>query len=119
VSSVNGEFSAKLENVVALALLRELHLLEDTAGSKVSLHYLRDKDKNEVDFLTVIDKKPSLMIEVKVSDESFSRSLFRFHKFIKSAKSVQLVYNLKRKKSTKLMSMYPVHEFLAEFELTS
>ena len=119
VSSVIGEFSAKLENVVALALLRELHLLEDTTGSKVSLHYLRDKDRNEVDFLTVIDKKPSLMIEVKVSDESFSRSLFRFHKFIKSAKSVQLVYNLKRKKSTKLMRMYPVHEFLAEFELTS
>ena len=117
VSSVDGGFSAKLENVVALALLRELHLLEDTSGSRVSLHYLRDKDKNEVDFLTIIDKKPSLMIEVKVSDDSFSRSLFRFHKFIKSAKPVQLVYNLKRKKSTKLMSMYSVHEFLAQFEL--
>jgi hypothetical protein len=59
------------------------------------------------------------MIEVKVSDESFSRSLFRFHKFIKSAKPTQLVYNLKRKKSTKFMRMYPVHEFLAKFEILS
>ncbi len=117
VSSVNGDFSAKLENVVALALLRDIHLLEDTAGSKASLHYLRDKDKNEVDFLTVIDKKPSLMVEVKVSDDSFSRALFRFHKSLKSAQPVQLVYNLKRKKSTQRMMMYSVHEFLSKFEL--
>ena len=60
-----------MENVVALALLRELHFVEDTTGSKVALHYLRDKDKNEVDFLTLIDNKPSLMVEVKVSDDEF------------------------------------------------
>ena len=115
--AVDGDFSAKLENVVALALLRELHLLEDTTGSKVSLHYLRDKEKNEVDFLVLLDKKPSYMIEVKVSDDNFSKSLYRFHNFLKYTKPVQLVYNLKRKKSTKLMEMLSVHEFLANFKL--
>jgi len=111
-SAVDGDLGMKLENVVALALLRDLHLLEDTTGSKVSLHYLRDKEKNEVDFLTVIDNKPTLMIEVKVSDDSFSKSLYRFSGFLKDARPIQLVYNLKRKKSTRHMDMLPAHDFL-------
>ncbi len=115
--AVDGDLSAKLENVVALALLRESHLLEDTSGSNVSLHYLRDKEKNEVDFLTLIDGKPSLMIEVKVSDDNFSKSLYRFYSFLKGVKPFQLVYNLKRRKSAKGMEMLPVHEFLADFKL--
>jgi hypothetical protein len=116
--AVDGDLSARLENIVALALLRELHLLEDTTGCRVSLHYLRDKEKNEVDFLTLVDAKPSLMIEVKVSDDNFSKSLYRFSNFLKDAKPIQLVYNLKRKKSTKQMDMLPIHEFLADIKLS-
>jgi predicted AAA+ superfamily ATPase len=116
--AVEGGIGAKLENVVALALLKELHFLEDTTGSKVSLHYLRDKVKNEVDFLVVIDGKPELMIEVKVSDNSFSKSLFLFHGFLKRTKSVQVVYNLDRKKSSKGVKMLPIHEFLADINLS-
>ena len=116
--AVEGDFSAKLENVVALAILRELHFLEDTTGSKVALHYLRDKDKNEVDFLTLIDNKPFHMIEVKESDDDFSKSLYKFHAFLKDAKPLQLVYTLKRRKSSRTMQMLPVHEFLAGIDLT-
>jgi predicted AAA+ superfamily ATPase len=116
VGAVIGDFSAKLENVVALALLRDLHLLEDTTGSKVALHYIRDKEKNEVDFLIIIDNKPSLLIEVKVSDDTFSKSLYRFHQFLKDAEPIQLVNNLTRKKSTQRMKMLPVHEFLANYK---
>ena len=115
--AVDGDIGAKLENVVALALLRQLHLIEDTTGSKAVLHYLRDKEKNEVDFLILIDKKPSLMIEVKVSDENFSKSLYRFHDFLKDAKPIQVVYNLKRKKSTRVMEMLPAHEFLSDIKI--
>ena len=111
--AVEGDMSAKLENVVALALLRELHLLEDTTGSRIALHYLRDKDKNEVDFLTLIDNKPSLMVEVKVSDDEFSKSLYKFHNYLPDVKPLQVVYKLNRKKSTPKMKMLPVHEFLA------
>ena len=114
--AIEGDISAKLENVVALALLRELHFVEDTTGSKVALHYLRDKDKNEVDFLTLIDNKPSLMVEVKVSDDEFSKSLYKFHNYLPDVKPVQLVYKLKKKKSTPRMKMLPVHEFLATIE---
>lgn len=115
--AIEGSMGSKLENVVALALLRELHFLEDTTGSKVSLHYLKDKSNHEVDFLAVIDNKPALMAEVKVSDDSFSKSLFRFRSYLEETKSVQVVYNLTRKKSSRGVRMLPAHEFLAELDL--
>ncbi len=115
--SVEGDLGAKLENTVACALLRELHFLEDTTGSRVALYYLRDKEKHEVDFLPVVDNKPLCMIEVKVSEENFSSSLFRFHKKLETAKPFQIVYGLKRKKSKDMAKMLPAHEFLRDLEL--
>ena len=115
--AVEGDIGAKLENTVACALLRELHLVEDTTGSKVALHYLRDKDKHEVDFLLLIDNVPVAMIEVKASDEHFSASLFRFHRYLKDSKVFQLVYSLKKKKTKGSARMVPAHEFLMDFHL--
>jgi hypothetical protein len=48
-----------MENVVALALWRELQLMEDTSGSRIGLFYLRDRDGNELDFLTMVDGRPA------------------------------------------------------------
>ncbi len=110
--AVEGDIGAKLENTVACALLRELHFLEDTTGSRVALHYLRDKDKREVDFLVVVDNKPVQMIEVKVGDDSFSTALFRFHGFLSTATPIQVVHNLKRNKSKGPASMCSASEFL-------
>ena len=110
--AVEGDLGAKLENTVALALLRDLHLFEDTTGSRVGLYYLRDKEKNEVDFLTVLDGKPSLMVEVKASDDSFARSLFRYHSYLPSAKPVQVVYDLNRPKSSGAAQMIAARDFL-------
>jgi len=109
---------AKLENTVACALLRELHLIEDTTGSRVALHYLRDKEKHEVDFLPVVDHRPCCMVEVKVDDENFSPSLFRFHNKLNKARPLQIVYSLKHKKSKDSARMLPAHEFLRDFQLS-
>lgn len=115
--SVEGDIGAKLENTFACALLRELHFIEDTTGSRVALNYLRDKDKHEVDFLPVVDNKPLCMIEVKVGEENFSPSLFRFHRKLKNARPFQVVYRLKRKKSKDMARMLPAHEFLRDLKL--
>ena len=115
--AVEGSFGARLENIVACALMRELHFIEDTTGSRIGLHFLRDKEKREVDFLVVIDNKPITMIEVKESNDSFSASLFHFHRFLKSASPVQVVYNLKHRKSSGPAKMMPVHEFLRDIKL--
>ena len=54
---------------------------------------------------------------MKAGEGSFSESLLRFHGFLKETEIVQLVYGLKRKKSTPLMKMLPMAEFLAELDL--
>jgi predicted AAA+ superfamily ATPase len=115
--AVEGDLGAKLENTVACALLRELHQIEDTTGSRVALHYLRDKDQHEVDFLPVVDQRPVCMIEVKAGDDSFSSSLLRFHGKLKKVQPLQIVYNLKRRKSKESIRMLPAHEFLKDIQL--
>ena len=110
--AVDGGIGAKLENIVACALLRELHFLEDTTGSRVALHFLRNKEKQEVDFLVVIDQVPVQLIEVKMADDSFSKALFKFHAFLPTAALVQIVYQLKRKKTKGAAVMLPIHEYL-------
>jgi uncharacterized protein len=64
---VKAHTGARFENAVACALLKRLHFLEDTTGDKCSLYYLRDKEKREVDFLTVRDGAPEWLIEAKTS----------------------------------------------------
>ena len=115
--AVEGDLGAKLENTVACALLRDLHLIADTTGSRVALHYLRDKEKHEVDFLPVVDNRPLCMIEVKASEEKFSPSLFLFRKKLEHLRAFQIVYGLKRKKTKDGVRMLSAHEFLRDFQL--
>ncbi len=112
--AVADDPGARLENTVACALLREIHFLEDTTGSRGDLHFLRDKEKREVDFLVVIDNRPVRLIEVKTTDDTFSPALFRFHEFLPTAVPSQIVQQLRRKKSKGPATMLPVHEFLKD-----
>jgi len=57
------------------------------------------------------------MVEVKVGDDEFSSSLFRFHGYLKRAKPFQIVYRLKREKSKGPARMVPAHEFLEDLSL--
>lgn len=94
---VVGDEDAKFENLVATALLKELHLLEDLKGRTTGLHYLKTKEGKEVDFLITIDRKPVLMIEAKWSDTHLSPHLFYFKDFFNQKKinpniqSIQLI----------------------------
>jgi len=96
---VSGDEGSKFENLVACALRKELHLLEDTLGRSCLLHYLRDKEGREIDFLVVIDDRPMLMVEVKWSDNALSRKFATFSKYLPGTPAVQLVARLDREKS--------------------
>jgi len=111
--SVEGDQGARLENTVACALLRELHLVEDTTGAHVGLHYVRDKEKREVDFLAVVNHWPVLLAEVKAGDDAFARPLFHFRNAIPGARAVQVVHGLDRPKEKDGVEMRPAADFLA------
>lgn len=82
--------AACFENMVALELLRAVEMWKDHGWGDFSLHYLRDKDKQEVDFLITKNNKPLLMLETKLSDDIPSASIIHFQDFL-NIPAVQLI----------------------------
>jgi predicted AAA+ superfamily ATPase len=70
--------AARFENLIAAHLLKACHFWTDTGEGLFELFYLRTKEKQEIDFLIVKDKKPWLPVEVKVSDTVPSPHFRRF-----------------------------------------
>jgi predicted AAA+ superfamily ATPase len=88
--------AVRLENLVATTLIKRLNFLEDYYGYRCQLHYLRDKDGREVDFVTVIDNQIEDLIEVKLSDKNISNSLRYYTEKLKPKRAIQLVGKLSR-----------------------
>jgi len=76
--SLVTERGARFENLVALHLLKLCHALEDLEGFPVALHYLRDRDGREVDFLVTHRNKPWFAVEVKTSGTRVEPALVYF-----------------------------------------
>jgi len=65
--SLVEDTGARAENLIASALLKTAHALTESGYGDVALHFLRDKQKREVDFVVVRDGKPWFLVEVKTS----------------------------------------------------
>ena len=68
----------RFENLVASHLIKACHFWEDTGEGKFELAYLRDKQKNEVDFIILKNKKPWFTVECKLTDSSLDTQYQRF-----------------------------------------
>ncbi len=73
--SLVPDLSLRFENLVAAALLKWVHYLEDTEGEDLELRYFRDVDRREVDFVVTKRKAPILFVECKWNDDDVSPSL--------------------------------------------
>lgn len=82
--------SAKIENMVGLELFRAVKNWNDLGFGDFSLHYVRNREKEEVDFLIVNSGKPFLLIEVKQSETSPGKNLLKFQNML-GIPAVQLV----------------------------
>ncbi len=82
--------AARFENMVALELLRAVSNWNDWGWGDFSIHYVRNKEKEEVDFLIAQDKKPFLLVECKFSEENVSKGLLRLQSML-DIPAVQLV----------------------------
>lgn len=89
----NGE-GARLENLVALSMLKHTYSLFDQKGISAELRYLRTKEGQEVDFCFVIKHTPSLLVEVKTTQKEMSPGLWYFAKKYQ-VPGLQLVKNLR------------------------
>jgi predicted AAA+ superfamily ATPase len=98
ISRANNE-GARLENLVAASLLKEIHFRQDCLGEEWKLHYLSLKGGKEIDFFIEHKKTSPILIEVKKSDDEPSKIFNQFSKFFKSPQMIQLVQNIKQEKT--------------------
>ena len=82
----------RFENLIANHLLKTVHYWTDLGIENADLSYLRNKEKEEVDFLIRTNKKPLLAVEVKYKDTTVSNSLIKFCKQLNLSTAFQVVY---------------------------
>jgi uncharacterized protein len=92
--SACAEDGARSETFVACHLLKAVEGWTDLGFGKFELRYLRDKQKREVDFLVVRDRKPWFLVEVKSGDTSLTPVLNYFQSQTKARYAFQAVINL-------------------------
>ncbi|HOW65984.1 MAG TPA: DUF4143 domain-containing protein [Candidatus Paceibacterota bacterium] len=90
----NAQNGARAENFVACHLLKAVEGWTDLGFGDFELRYLRDKQKREVDFLVVRNRKPWLLVEVKTSDTRLSPALNYFQQQIEAPRAFQVVMDL-------------------------
>jgi predicted AAA+ superfamily ATPase len=112
---VEGGAGARLENLVACHLLARNQFLEGTRGERHELSYVRDKEKREVDFLLTRRRAPELLVEVKSSETSTSKSLEYYATRI-ACPAVQLVLDTDRKFTRRGVQVLPAPDWLARLE---
>ena len=93
--SCTADVGARSENFIASHLLKAVHFWTDRGWGDYGLHYLRDKEKREVDFLVVKNGKPWFLVEVKNSSNgSPSKSLFYFQEMLEVEFAVQVALDM-------------------------
>jgi len=80
----------KFENMIALELWRAISNWNDLGLGDFGLHYVRNKEKEEVAFLITKNQAPFLLIEAKLSEVTPSKNLLKFQSVL-NVPAVQLV----------------------------
>jgi predicted AAA+ superfamily ATPase len=107
------EGGKRLENLVAGHLLKFTNYLHDQGGYAATLHYLRDVQGREVDFMLTIGHKPWLAVEVKLTELEVSRTLTAFKEKLNIPFAYQVVKNTQRDFMRNDVRVMPVAKFLS------
>lgn len=99
--SVIKSEGARFENLIASHLLKFTHFLHDTLGYRTELHFLRDREGREVDFLVTSDQKPWFAVEVKQNSKEDSKHLRYFGDRLK----IPFLYQVVKEPNIHLVSL--------------
>lgn len=81
----------RFENLVALHLHKAVSTWRAMGEGDIALHYVRDKEKREADFLLTEKNRPICLIECKLSDTALSPALSHYQDRLRVPVAVQLV----------------------------
>lgn len=84
--------SFRFENMAALHLHKAVQTWRAAGEGDIGLHYVRDKEKREVDFLLTERRRPVCLVECKLSDTDLSPALLHYQERLKVPTAVQLVH---------------------------
>jgi predicted AAA+ superfamily ATPase len=110
---VQGDSGAKLENLVAVSLLKDIWGRNDYLGEQWRLHYLRTKDGKETDFALIKNERIVQIIECKNSDHKPDQNLLYFSSKY-SLNAIQLVRNLRNESMMNGIELRNTEKFLAQ-----
>ena len=85
---------ARNETIVACHLLKAVETWTDLGFGEYDLYYLRDKNKNEVDFLVVRDGDPWTLVEVKTTETTPTGALSGMQRQLGAPLALQVVADL-------------------------
>ena len=72
------DVAARFENMVAVELLRAVSMWNDLGYGPFGLHFVRNKEKEEVNFLVTEKHRPRLLVETKTTEAQVNTTLKRF-----------------------------------------
>ncbi len=107
----------RMENTVAVCLLKHIEYLRDAKGQDIGLHYLKTKEGKEVDFALVANGNLKQLIEIKLSENNFSKSLLFFCERFPGVDGFQVVHNLRQPQHVKGISLVQAGEWLSRLEV--
>ena len=85
------DVGSRFENLIASHLLKACEYWTDSGHGRWSQNYLRNKEKQEVDFLLTHKEKPILSIQCKYGDTTFDPSILAFARHLGIKRHIQIV----------------------------
>ena len=113
---VTGDDGAKLENLVAVSLLKDVCGRVDHKAQVCELHYIRTKDGKEIDFVITNPEGIEQAIEVKLSDKTLSKTLLSFKEKY-AIQAVQIVKSLKNEYKQNNINILKAENYLNDLYL--
>jgi predicted AAA+ superfamily ATPase len=111
---IDGDEGKRLENTIAICLLKHIQYLQDAQGKDTRLHYIKTKGGKEIDFALSQEGTLQQCIEVKLSDAALSNQLKYFQSKLPDIPMVQLVHNLHKEKEVNGISIVSAGNWLAK-----
>jgi hypothetical protein len=102
-----ADVGSRFENMIAVELYKAIFTWNELGYGNFKLHYIRNKEKEEADFLISNNNQPLLLVEAKNSDDQPSTPLIKFQELL-NVPAVQLVnkeniYKVQKNKNNKLL----------------
>jgi len=113
---IEGDRGARFENLVAVSLLKSCYAQRDYLADEWCLHYLRTKEKKEVDFALSKNGLITEIIEAKHASYELDKNLHHFHRKYELP-ATQVVKELALEKQCGDVRIVKAQEFLKHLYL--